>query len=114
MHSWAKEDDSLVEVIYACLDGHIYFLDMKTGRQTRDTLDIGYTFKGAGALDPRGYPIMYVGSGYNSSKGKSRVFVISLIDGNVLYTLATATHFLCAVLSAFLTLPHLWMRRRIH
>lgn len=26
MHSWAKEDDSLVEVIYACLDGHIYFL----------------------------------------------------------------------------------------
>lgn len=34
-----------------------------------------------GALDPRGYPIMYVGSGYNSSKGKSRVFVISLIDG---------------------------------
>lgn len=86
MYSWAKEDDSLVEVIYACLDGHIYFLDMKTGKQTRDTLDIGYTFKGAGALDPRGYPLMYVGSGYNSSKGKSKVFVISLIDGSVLYT----------------------------
>lgn len=93
MHSWAKEDDSLVEVIYACLDGHIYFLDMKTGRQTRDTLDIGYTFKGAGALDPRGYPIMYVGSGYNSSKGKSRVFVISLIDGNVLYTFGDSDPF---------------------
>lgn len=93
MHSWAKEDDSLVEVIYACLDGHIYFLDMKTGRQTRDTLDIGYTFKGAGALDPRGYPIMYVGSGYNSSKGKSRVFVISLIDGKVLYTFGDSDPF---------------------
>lgn len=86
MYSWAKKDDSLVEVIYACLDGHIYFLDMKTGKQTRDTLNIGYTFKGAGALDPRGYPIMYVGSGYNSSKGKSKVFVISLVDGSVLYT----------------------------
>ena len=82
-----------MEVIYACLDGHIYFLDMKTGRQTRDTLDIGYTFKGAGALDPRGYPIMYVGSGYNSSKGKSRVFVISLIDGNVLYTFGDSDPF---------------------
>ena len=93
MHSWAKEDDSLVEVIYACLDGHIYFLDMKTGKQTRDTLDIGYTFKGAGALDPRGYPIMYVGSGYNSSKGKSRVFVISLIDGKVLYTFGDSDPF---------------------
>ena len=111
MHSWAKEDDSLVEVIYACLDGHIYFLDMKTGRQTRDTLDIGYTFKGAGALDPRGYPIMYVGSGYNSSKGKSRVFVISL---TCCIHLATATHFLCVAPSVFLTHPHLWMRRRIH
>lgn len=93
MHSWAKKDDSLVEVIYACLDGHIYFLDMKTGKQTRDTLDIGYTFKGAGALDPRGYPIMYVGSGYNSSKGKSRVFVISLIDGKVLYTFGDSDPF---------------------
>ena len=93
MYSWAKEDDSLVEVIYACLDGNIYFLDMKTGKQTRDTLNVGYTFKGAGALDPRGYPIMYVGSGYNSSKGKSRVFVISLIDGNVLYTFGDSDPF---------------------
>ncbi len=93
MYSWAKEDDSLVEVIYACLDGHIYFLDMKTGKQTRDTLNIGYTFKGAGALDPRGYPIMYVGSGYNSSKEKSRVFVISLIDGSVLYTFGDSDPF---------------------
>ena len=93
MYSWAKEDDSLVEVIYACLDGNIYFLDMKTGKQTRDTLNIGYTFKGAGALDPRGYPIMYVGSGYNSSKGKSCVFVISLIDGSVLYTFGDSDPF---------------------
>ena len=93
MYSWAKEDDELVEVIYACLDGHIYFLDMKTGKPTRDTLDIGYTFKGAGALDPRGYPIMYVGAGYNSSKGRAKVFVISLIDGNVLYTFGDSDSF---------------------
>ena len=54
---WAKEDDSLVEVIGACLDGHIYFSGYeKTGKQTRDTLDIGYTFKGAEVRDSRGYP----------------------------------------------------------
>lgn len=93
MYSWAKKDDELVEVIYACLDGHIYFLDMKTGKQTRDTLNIGYTFKGAGALDPRGYPIMYVGAGYNSSKGRARVFVISLIDGKILYTFGDGDSF---------------------
>lgn len=86
MYDWAKEKDNLVEVIYACLDGKIYFLDLKTGKRTRDVLDIGYTFKGAGALDPRGYPIMYVGAGYHSSKGNARVFVISLIDGSILHT----------------------------
>lgn len=57
----AKADDELVEVIYACMDGYVYFLDLRTGEKTRDPLYLGYTFKGAGALDPRGYPIMYVG-----------------------------------------------------
>ncbi len=85
MYDWAKQDDNLVEVIYATMDGNIYFLDLNTGKKTRDTLNMGYTFKGAGALDPRGYPIMYVGSGYDSLKGKSRVFVISLIDFKILY-----------------------------
>ncbi len=85
MYDWAKEDDNLVEVIYACLDGKIYFLDLATGKATRDVLNIGFTFKGAGALDPRGYPIMYVGSGYNSSKGISRAFIISLVDGKILH-----------------------------
>ncbi len=86
MYDWAKEDDELVEVIYACMDGYIYFLDLKTGQATRDALYMGYTFKGAGALDPRGYPIMYVGSGYDSNKGKSRVFVINLLDCSVMHT----------------------------
>ncbi len=86
MYDWAKKDDDLVEVIYACMDGYIYFLDLKTGAATRDALNMGYTFKGAGALDPRGYPIMYVGSGYDSNKGKSRVFVINLLDCSVMYT----------------------------
>ena len=59
MYDWAKEKDDLVEVIYACMDGYVYFLDLETGEATRDPLYLGFTFKGAGALDPRGYPIMY-------------------------------------------------------
>ena len=69
MYDWAKEDDELVEVIYATMDGNVYFLDLNTGKKTRDTLTLGYTFKGAGALDPRGYPLLYLGAGYDSDRG---------------------------------------------
>ena len=86
MYDWAKEDDDLVEVIYACMDGYVYFLDLKTGKPTRDTLNLGFTFKGAGALDPRGYPILYVGAGYDSNLGTARVFVVNLLDCSTMYT----------------------------
>ena len=36
MYDWAKEKDDLVEVIYACMDGYVYFLDLETGEATRD------------------------------------------------------------------------------
>ena len=88
MHDWAKEQDELVEVIYAALDGNIYFNELETGRETRNKAFIGYTFKGSGAIDPRGYPLLYVGAGYNSTRGTSKIFVISLIDCSVLYSFA--------------------------
>ena len=86
MYDWAKEKDNLVEVIYACMDGYVYFLDLETGEATRDPLYLGFTFKGAGALDPRGYPILYVGAGYDSNEGTARVFVVNLLDCSVMYT----------------------------
>ena len=80
----AKQD--LVEVIYATLDGHIYFLDLEDGSYTRDPIDMGMCFKGAGSLDPRGYPLMYVGAGDVNGYGKPpRFYIISLIDGSVLF-----------------------------
>jgi hypothetical protein len=85
MYDWAKEKDELVEVIYASMDGNIYFTELNSGSKTRDTMFLGYTFKGAGALDPRGYPILYVGAGYDSTYGGSHAFVISLLDGSILY-----------------------------
>lgn len=85
MYDWAKEKEDLVEIIYACMDGYVYFLDLDSGEPTRDALYLGYTFKGAGALDPRGYPIMYLGAGYDSYNGTSRVFIINLLDCSVMY-----------------------------
>ena len=85
MYNWAKKDDNVVEAVHASLDGNIYFTDINTGKATRETMHTGFVFKGAGALDPRGYPILYVGSGYNSSAGTSRAFIISLIDCHVMY-----------------------------
>lgn len=86
MYDWAKEQNTLTEVIYASLDGRIYFMELETGKPTRDVLNVGYVFKGAGALDPRGYPVLYVGAGYTSTQGNGRVFVISLLDCSILYT----------------------------
>lgn len=84
----AKED--LVEVIYATLDGHIYFYDLDDGSYTRDPINMGMNFKGAGTLDPRGYPIMYVGSGdfvpsMDYSGKAPRMYAVSLIDGSILF-----------------------------
>ena len=87
MYDWAKQKAGLVEVILATMDGNVYFLDLETGEPTRDKLVIGMPFKGAGSLDPRGYPILYLGSGdmYTSDNMKSRAMIYSLIDYTRLY-----------------------------
>lgn len=85
MYDWAREKAELVEVIYCTLDGHVYFYELETGEYTRDPLNLGFNFKGAGALDPRGYPILYVGSGVDSINGRSRAFVVNLIDNTVMF-----------------------------
>ncbi|MDL2235107.1 PQQ-binding-like beta-propeller repeat protein [Christensenellaceae bacterium OttesenSCG-928-L17] len=87
MYDWAKEQDGLVEIILATMDGNVYFLELETGKPTRDKLHIGVPFKGAGSLDPRGYPLLYLGSGemYNDSAKATRALVYSLIDFERLY-----------------------------
>ena len=80
-----KEKDGLVEVIYAKLDGYIHFYDLEDGTYTRDPIRIGMNFKGAGALDPRGYPVLYVGSGLSVGNKDPRMYAISLIDGSILW-----------------------------
>jgi len=83
-----KKKPDLKEVIYATLDGKIYFLDLDDGKPTRNPIDVGYPHKGSVAVDPRGYPLLYTGQGINEKNGKRgpigfRVF--NLIDQKLLH-----------------------------
>lgn len=53
----------LVEVIQGSLDGNVWFLDLETGRRTRPPLRTGNPIKGSVSLDPRGWPLLFVGQG---------------------------------------------------
>ena len=66
-----KQDSELVEVIYGTLDGNIYFLDSRTGDYTRDPIELGFPMKGSVSIDPRGYPLLYVGQGISKANGRT-------------------------------------------
>jgi hypothetical protein len=94
-----KAKDTLVEVIYPTLDGKIYFLDLDDGSYTRDPIDMGVSVKGTASLDPRGYPLLYIGQGVgapaNSDTGNewdnTYMYIYSLIDGQVLWKYGAET-----------------------
>lgn len=81
-----KIKDGLIEVIYAAENSYIYFLDIEDGEFTRDKINGKWTFKGAGSLDPRGYPLLYVGAGDAGPNGSAENMIISLINGKKLYS----------------------------
>ena len=86
-----KDKDGLIEVIYPMMNGYAYFFDIEDGKQTRERLKIdAYQSRnndqdhmGGASIDPRGYPLLYVGSGGDKTPGKdaaSRFIIFSLID----------------------------------
>lgn len=80
----------LVEVIYPALDGNIYFLDLETGKPTREKIQVGYPIKGTGMIDPRGYPVLYTGMGINENSGKFTEYkfrIINLLNQKELYSI---------------------------
>lgn len=84
-----KDKVGLIEVIYATMDGKIYFFDIEDGKSTRDPIDIKAPVKGTPAIDPRGYPILYVGQGDNAPPGSTMtdigMRIFSLIDFELLH-----------------------------
>ncbi|MDF2985056.1 MAG: enzyme repeat-containing protein [Eubacterium sp.] len=88
INSSLKSKD-LVEVIYPVFDGNVYFLDMETGKPSRPKMNIGFTVKGTGMVDPRGYPLFYTGQGLNEINGKTGTFkyrIFNLINQKEIYS----------------------------
>lgn len=81
-----KSKKGLVEVIYATMDGNVYFYDLEDGKNTRNPIKIGAPIKGTPAIDPRGWPILYVGQGDSNKAANGFGFrVFSLIDQTQLH-----------------------------
>jgi len=88
LHPGMREREGLVEVIQAAMDGFIYFFDLETGEPTRDRISLnGEPMKGGVVIDPRGYPILYVGQGDLMHGGRFGYYIFSLIDGSELFFL---------------------------
>lgn len=83
-----KEKENFTEVICGALDSYIHFYDLETGNPSRDAIKVESSIKGAVTLDPRGYPLLYVGQGIDKVSGEAVRFgyhIFSLIDGQELY-----------------------------
>ena len=84
------KNKDLTEVIYPILDGNIYFLDLETGKPTRNKINLGFTIKGTGMVDPRGYPLFYTGMGLNENNGKYTEFkyrAYNLLDQTEIFSI---------------------------
>ena len=54
---------ALKEVIFASVDGNLYFLDLATGEETREAISAGVPLHGTPAVHPAGYPLLIVPMG---------------------------------------------------
>jgi hypothetical protein len=72
-------EKGFVEVIQGSLDGFVYFLDLRTGKPTRPPINTGNPIKGSVSLDPRGYPLLFVGQGIPRKKKQIGLHVYDLI-----------------------------------
>ncbi|MBR3247596.1 MAG: PQQ-binding-like beta-propeller repeat protein [Clostridiales bacterium] len=86
MFDSAKQQLTLTEVIVAALDGKVYFFNLQNGEPTREPIDVGASIKGTPALDPRGYPLLYVGQTDNNGGDIFGMYIYSLLDGSLLYS----------------------------
>lgn len=86
MYPEKKAKQNLTEIIIAAMDGKVYFFDVDDGQMTRDPITVGATIKGTPAVDPRGYPILYVGQGdSNGADGKIGFRIYNLMTGELMY-----------------------------
>ena len=80
-----KEKEGLVEVIQGAMDGYVYFFDLHDGQPTRNKLNFGEPIKGGVTVDPRGYPLLFIGQGDVITFTRGGYFLYSLIDFELLH-----------------------------
>lgn len=83
-----KQKDNFTEVIIGGLDSIVHFYDLDTGLPCRPEINVPSSIKGSVTIDPRGYPLLYVGQGINEVHGVSVKFgyhIFSLITGEELF-----------------------------
>lgn len=83
-----RSKDGLVEVIQASLAGRVYFLDLATGKPTREPIQIGNPIKGSVSVHPGGVPMLYVGDGIRE-KAQPGFRLFNLIDQKLLHFFPT-------------------------
>jgi len=88
-----RNNPDLKEVIFGTMGSMIYFLDLDDGLPTRPKVQERWILKGSGALDPRGYPLFYVGSGDTSSAGSGKNLIYGLLDTKELFSYGENTSF---------------------
>lgn len=79
--NFLKQPGPKQEIIVGALDGQVHFYDAETGKLSRKPLQMPgrYPIKGTISVDPRGYPLLYVGCGVDVG-GKPGYRVFSLLD----------------------------------
>ncbi len=88
-----KNEDNLTEVILGTEGAEIYFVDLKDGKPTRDKINSPWCLKGAGALDPRGFPLYFVGAGDTSAAGPGENMIFNLTNSEKLYSYGASDPF---------------------
>ena len=88
-----KNEDNLTEVILGTEGAEICFVDLKDGKPTRDKINSPWCLKGAGALDPRGFPLYFVGAGDTSAAGPGENMIFNLTNSEKLYSYGASDPF---------------------
>jgi len=81
-----KADPEFVEVIIGSMTGRVFFFDLKTGEPSRDSIFTGSSIKGSVSVDPRGYPLLYIGQGLtDGGDGRFGFHIYNLYNQKELY-----------------------------
>ncbi|MDO5379089.1 MAG: PQQ-binding-like beta-propeller repeat protein, partial [Clostridia bacterium] len=83
----SRDTKAMKEVIMPSRDGKIYFFDLETNAYSREPIEVGLPLDVTAAVNPFGYPLLYVGQTTDSVAGYTGVIgmrIYNLIDQNLI------------------------------